>query len=481
MRDKICYAFGDVANDFTFIMISSFMLVFYTDVMKVDGAIVGGLMAAARILDAFTDIGMGTIVDATDPDKSKFGKFRIWMLRGCIPVVFFGFMVFGGGMVASAPLAVRLIWMFVTYLLWGSVFYTCVNIPYGSMASAITDNPDQRTQLSSFRSIGATIAGLILGTVGPLVVYVEDEAGNTVLSNGRMMAFAGICALLALGCYLICIFGSVDRVYLPPKKKEPKEQRDPNEKGIVMTLLTDKALIILIVGTIFMLLTQLTMQAMANYIYPKYYGNTTAQSMAALIGSLAMIGMAVIAPKLVQIFGKRELGIFSMFGGAAFYLLGFILHPSNVWVFVVVNVLAYAALGTFSSICFAMIIDVIDNAEVKTGKRDDGKYYGVYSFARKLGQAASSLVSGAILSVISYGKLAGYLEQIADTSLSAEEVAAAQSSADSILSGIFNATTLVPAIGFAIAGVFLIIYPMKKKVVDANAETLRLRREGKEQ
>ncbi len=478
LRDKICYAFGDVANDFTFIMISSFMLVFYTDVMKIDAAIVGALMAAARILDAFTDIGMGTLVDMTDPAKSKFGKFRIWMLRGCIPVVVMGFLVFGGGLIADAPYAVRLVWMFVTYLLWGSVFYTCVNIPYGSMASSITDDPNQRTQLSSFRSIGATIAGLVLGVAGPLVVYVKDDAGNSVLSNTRMMIFAGVCALLALISYLICIFGSVDRVYLPPKKKEPKAEKDPNEKNILVTLITDKSLVILIIGTIFMLLTQLTQQSMAQYIYPKYYSNTTAQAVASMVGCIAMIVMALIAPKLVKKFGKRELGIFSMFAGSVVYLVAFVIRPQNVWVFVVFCILSYAALGTFSSICFAMIIDVIDNAEVKTGKRDDGKYYGVYSFARKLGQAASSLISGALLSLISYGSLADLLETIASETATASEIEAAEASAQPILEGIFNITTLVPAIGFAVSGIFLVIYPLKKKIVDANSEELRRRREN---
>ncbi|MCD8299596.1 MAG: MFS transporter [Clostridiales bacterium] len=225
-------------------------------------------------------------------------------------------------------------------------------------------------------------------------------------------------------------------------------------------LITDKALLILIIGTIFLLLTQLTMQSMANYVFPNYYGGlmadpsvaTTAQSMTSLIGCVFMIIIAFFAPKLVLKFGKRELAFVSLFAGAAFFLITYIVHPTNVWVFVIFQILAYVCLGAFNSICFAMIIDVIDNAELRNGRRDDGKYYGVYSFARKLGQALSSLLSGALLTAIGY---------------------TAETAFDPVVTGkIFMLATLIPAIGFAISGVFLFIYPLKKKVVDANAVKL---------
>ncbi|MCD7956873.1 MAG: glycoside-pentoside-hexuronide (GPH):cation symporter [Lachnospiraceae bacterium] len=459
MRDKLCYACGDIANDFTFMLMSSWMLKFYTDIMGVSAMLVGGLMASARIVDAFTDVGMGTLVDMTDPNKSKYGKFRVWMLRGCVPCAFMGLMVFGGGVISGAPMPAKIVWMFVTYLLWGSIFYTCVNIPYGSMASAITSDPAQRTSLSSARSIGAIVANLGIGVVGPLVVYITNDAGNRVLSFPKMMGFAAMCAVLAVVFYMICIFGSVDRVYIPPVEKQSKENKKKNTS--LISLLTDKALLLLIIGTVFMLLTQMTQNSMAGYIYPNYFGNTTAQAIASMAGCMLMIVIAALAPKLAKKFGKRELGMFSMFGGAIVYALLFILHvsPENVWVYMVLNLLAYAALGAFSAISFAMIIDVIDNAEVKTGNRDDGKYYGVYSFARKLGQALSSLLAGSLLTLIGYSEATAF------------ETA--------VVNGIYNVATLVPAIGFTVAGVFMVLYPMKKSIVDENAAALAARRDGK--
>ena len=157
MRDKIAYAFGDVANDCTFILSSTFLMKFYINVMGVESWIVGVMMMVARIVDAFTDMTMGRIVDLSRPTKA--GKFRPWILRGSGLVAVASFLMYAIWL-KEAAMPIKLVWMFVTYLLWGSVFYTMVNIPYGSMASAITTDPTQRTQLSVYRNAGATVASL---------------------------------------------------------------------------------------------------------------------------------------------------------------------------------------------------------------------------------------------------------------------------------------------------------------------------------
>ena len=135
MKDKIGYMFGDFGNDFTFILSSSFMLKFYTDVMGISAGLVGGLMMAARFIDAFTDVTMGQIVDRSRPTKD--GKFRPWIKRMCGPVAIASFLIYLSSF-ADMAYGFRVFWMVVTYILWGSIFYTAVNIPYGSMASAIS-------------------------------------------------------------------------------------------------------------------------------------------------------------------------------------------------------------------------------------------------------------------------------------------------------------------------------------------------------
>ena len=134
-RDKIGYMLGNIANDFTFIFASLFLTVFYTDVLGINAGLVGTMFLVARIVDAFTDTAMGRIADKTKATKN--GKFKPWLLRACGPVALASFLMYQSFM-AGAPMAVKVVYMFVTYLLWGSVFYTAINIPYGSMASVIS-------------------------------------------------------------------------------------------------------------------------------------------------------------------------------------------------------------------------------------------------------------------------------------------------------------------------------------------------------
>ena len=144
-RDKIGYMFGDFGNDFTFIFASSFLMVFYTKVLGISGGMVGTLFLVARFVDAFTDVTMGRIVDAAPPARD--GKFRCWIRRMCGPVALSSFLMYQTAM-AQASMPWKIVYMYVTYLLWGSIFYTSINIPYGSMASAITTEASERTALS---------------------------------------------------------------------------------------------------------------------------------------------------------------------------------------------------------------------------------------------------------------------------------------------------------------------------------------------
>ena len=151
MRDKVGYMFGDFGNDFTFVLSSMFMLKFYTDVMGIAPGVVGALMMAARFIDAVTDITMGQIVDRSKATKD--GKFKPWIRRMCGPVAIASFLIYQSGF-ANMSYGFKVVWMVVTYILWGSIFYTSINIPYGSMASAVSEDPNERVQLSTWRTIG---------------------------------------------------------------------------------------------------------------------------------------------------------------------------------------------------------------------------------------------------------------------------------------------------------------------------------------
>lgn len=216
MKDRLGYMFGDFGNDFTFILSSMFMMKFYTDVMGLSAGVVGMLMMAARFVDAFTDVTMGQIVDRSKPTKD--GKFRPWIKRMCGPVAIASFLIYQSGL-ADMAYGVKVAYMIVTYLLWGSIFYTSINIPYGSMASAISADPTDRASLSTWRSVGSSLASLVIGTGTPLVAYVTVD-GNPVLSGSRMTIIAGVFSVLAVICYLLCYNLVRERVPVPANNQK---------------------------------------------------------------------------------------------------------------------------------------------------------------------------------------------------------------------------------------------------------------------
>lgn len=448
MKDRIGYMFGDFGNDFTFILSSTFMLKFYTDVMGMSAAVVGLVMMIARFVDAFTDVTMGQIVDRSKPTKD--GKFRPWIKRMCGPVAIASFLIYQSGF-ANMPYAFKLVWLIVTYLLWGSIFYTSINIPYGSMASAVSSDPTDRASLSTWRTIGATLAGLVIGAGTPLVAYVTVD-GNPVLSGSRMTIIAGVFSVCAIICYLLCFKLVRERVPVPAND----QKLDLIALG--KSLITNRALLGIIVAAILLLLAMLGMQGMTGYVFPNFYKNTSAQSAVSLLASLAALAIcAPLASKFAAKFGKKEMSIVSCLFGAISFLICLIVHPENVWVYVLFYVIAFIGIGFFNTVIWAMITDVIDDAEVKNGIREDGTIYAVYSFARKLGQAFSSGMVGGLLSMVGYTPKTAFDPAVTE--------------------GIFKISCIVPIIGLtAVALALLFIYPLNKKRVEANVAELARRR-----
>lgn len=446
IRDKFGYMFGDFGNDFTFILSSSFLMKFYTDVMGVEAGVVGIIMMLARVVDAFTDVTMGRICDRSP--MTQVGKFKPWIRRMCGPVAIASFLIYQSAF-ANMPMAFKIGWLFVTYILWGSIFYTSVNIPYGSMASAISAEPGDRQSLSTFRSIGGTLAGVVIGAGVPMVAYDKVD-GNTVMNGGRFTIIAGVCSVAAVGCYLLCYYLTTERV---------KPEVDPNRKQdsvavMLKKALTNRSLISIIVASIVMLLAQLTMQGMANYVYPNYYNNATAQSASSLIMMVAMFIAAALAKPIANMIGKAELGVISNLLATAVCVVLYIWKPESVWVYAGMMAICWLGLGMYSMMCWAMITDVIDDAEVKNNVREDGTVYALYSFARKLGQAASSGLTGALLSIIGYSQATQFDPEVTN--------------------GIYTISTLVPGLGFLLLALVLWFwYPLHKKKVDENVATLK--------
>lgn len=458
IRDKLGYLFGDFGNDFTFILSTMILMKFYTDVMGVGAGIVGTVMMIARFADAFTDVTMGRICDRHKGNAQ--GKFKPWILRMCGPVAVSSFLIYQSAL-SDAPQWLKIGYLCVTYILWGSVFYTSINIPYGSMASAISADPGDRQSLSTFRTMGGMLAGAVIGVGLPLIAYQKNaETGKEVLVGSRVTLAAGIYSVLAILCYLLCYFLVTERVR--PKVSEDVFQ-DNSVGKMLKNAFRNRALISIIAASVVMLLAQLTMQNMANYVFPDYYGNAKAQSVSTLMMMLGMTVAALTAKPLAKRFGKAEVSVSSNLFAAAVCVLMFLWRPQNVWVYVGLQMLCWLGLGVFSMVSWALITDVIDYSELKNGIREDGSVYAMYSFARKLGQALAAGMVGWLLTAIGYSE--GTAQQ--GVKQTAE-----------VLRGIYNISTLVPAIGFTLLALILWFwYPLHKKQVDANVAELRKKHE----
>ena len=449
-RDKVGYMVGNVANDFTFIFASLFLTVFYTDVLGINAGLVGTMFLVSRIVDAFTDTAMGRIADKTKATEN--GKFKPWLLRACGPVGLASFLMYQTFLV-DASMTVKVVYMFATYLLYGSICYTAINIPYGSMASLMSSEEDDRASLSTFRGVGSLIPQVIVGVVMPMFLYTTLEDGTKIANAAAFPVVALILAIAAIACYIICYFMCTERIQVT------QAAQNVPFKDTLKALVSNRALIGLVIVYICFLAAQMLNQTINNYIFKDYFANTMGLTVMNAVGIAPALVLAPLSVPLVRKFGKKELGVFAAVMGAIAFFLLFIMQTTNMWLYVIINVVGLLGFGVFNLIIWAFISDVIDDQEVRTNVREDGTIYAVCSFARKLGQAIASALGGWSLAWIGY----------AEGSLTGQ--------APEVLKGIYSIATIVPGVLYTIVGVSLLfIYPLSKKKVAENIVVLKTRK-----
>ena len=454
-KDKVGYMFGNIANDLMFIMASMFLTVFYTDVLHIKAGLVGTMFLISRVVDAFTDTAMGRIADKVKAGKA--GKFKPWLIRMCGPVALASFLMYQSS-VANASMGLRITYMFVTYLFWGSICYTAINIPYGSMASVMSSEADDRAALSTLRGVGSLIPQVLVGVVMPMFLYTKLEDGTEVANPAAFPIVTLILAIASAGCYLLCYYMCTERIEVDDTKKE-----SINFGQTIKALFTNRALIGIVIVYISFLGAQMLNQTINNYIFKDYFNNTMGLTVINAAGFVPALALAPAAVPLSRKFGKKEVGIVAAVMGSVSYLLLFILHTSNMWLYVILSIVGSLGFGLFNLIIWAFVSDIIDDHEVKTGVREDGTVYAVCSFSRKIGQAIASAMGGWSLALI------GYVEGAAKQS-------------DAVNNGIYNIATLIPAILYIVVGVVLaFVYTLDKKKVIENVEILKKRSENDNQ
>jgi glycoside/pentoside/hexuronide:cation symporter, GPH family len=446
MKDKLGYLFGDFGNDFFFILVAAFLMVFYTDVFHLNPAAVGGLFFAARLWDAFADVTWGRFIDTRKAGKN--GKFRPWILRMSLPLVITGVLMFVHipGMTDGFYLA----YAYVTYILWGTL-YSTVNIPYGSMASVITGDPVERTALSSWRTLGGNLAGLIINVVGPMILFVDNKA-----DANRFLLGAIIFGVLAIACYMACYKLSVERIVMDETNK-PKASFGKTVKGLGK----NKPLIVFLTLSLLFLVCFMLIGTVNVYLFKDFFGNAKALSMVGLLQSIAVfVGMPMVRP-LVSKFGKKEVASGGILLAAVVYAVLYFLPNLTSTQFIGVLTIGMFGYGIFNLVIWAFVTDVIDYHEYLTGLREDGTVYSIYSMARKIGQAVAGGLGGVAIAAVGY-------------------TAGAEKQTSEALQGIHTLGTLVPAIILGVVFLMLVfLYPLNKKRTAQLAIDLAERRSSK--
>lgn len=384
LKEKIGYGIGDMGFNFYWANISAFLLVFYTDVFGISAAAAGTMMLVTKIVDAFTDPIMGAIADRT---KTKFGKFRPYLLYGGLPMAAAGVLTYTTPDLNEGG---KLIWAYGTYTIM-MVMYTVLSIPYSALSGVITANSQDRTTLISFRFIAA-FSGTILVNYFTLDMVDWLGAGNETLGWQLTMGVYGIVAAVL---FAIVFFTTRERI-LPPAKQETNALDD------IKDLLDNKPWMVLFTLALIIMIT-ITMRSGASIYYIKYYANRpdlikyflTAYGIALAVG-------AAITPMLTRFVDKKKLMVILMSVTGILSILFYFIPPDSLWLMFAVHILIGLALGPKSPLAFSMYADTADYTEWKTGRRATGMTFSAATFSQKLGGALASFMIGSVLAGMGY-------------------------------------------------------------------------------
>ena len=448
IKEGMGYMLGDAGNLFVLTYVSSFLKVFYTDVLKLAESKVASLFLVTRLWDAVNDPLWGLLVAKKKPNKD--GKFRPYLKWLAVPLGISAMLCFVDFSRFTTSDTMILLLAYVTYILFG-MLYTGMNIPFGSLASVITDDPDGRTLLSTFRSIGGGIGGAAPLLVAPLVIYTKTQTADgrtveTANANG-MLIFGVIMGVLSMLFYFACFKTTKERV---PSEADPKVDM----KKTYLGMLKSRPFVAVALAGI-LISGQLQFASLNQYLYKNYFENTKLSIIGTIANYLPMVVMILFMPKLVKRFGKKELcGVGTFFSALASVLMFFIVpHCERTGSGPVVFMVFLFIIGfgySFVSITnWAVVADVIDYQEYKTGLRSESAIYAVYTFCRKLGQTAADTGGLLLLS-----KVAGYNGQTMGDKGYIEGVG----------EGILFVCTIIPAIVYTLVFVLMqFAYPLNRK------------------
>jgi sugar (glycoside-pentoside-hexuronide) transporter len=438
---KAGYGLGGAASNIIWQMVNLFLLYFYTDVFGISGAIAGVIFLAARFIDAVTDPVMGYIADHT---RSRWGKFRPYILFGSVPLGILYVLTFTTPDFSESG---KIIYAFVTYIILGSVTYTMVNIPFNSLMATITQNPNERSELSSFNLILSQLAVLLISiATKPLIaLFPNERIGFTVV--------VGIYAVLSVIMFIIVFISNKEKVYTTENGKYKL-------KDAFKLLFRNKFLLLLATAYLFSTISGTIRNASAVYYFKYNVGNEALFSVFMLIQLIGALPASALAPVIAKKMGsKRNL----MIWGSVIFIIGdlgvLLISFSIPALFFLFNLIIGIGGGFAMVMNWSMIADTVEYGEWKTGMRGEGIIYSSMTFISKLAAAIGGILSGTLLS------MAGYVPN--------------QAQSPAVLSTILNMLALYPIITGIIGICLMIFYKLDDKTFNQIVKEIRERNSKK--
>lgn len=383
ISEKIGYACGDMASNLYWRFFDLFLLYFYTDVFGIPAAVAGTLLVVTRTIDAFSDPVIGAMADRT---KTRFGKFRPYLLWGILPITSAGVLLVS---VPNLNEDGKIFWAYGTYIFM-MLSYSFINIPYGALLGVVTSNSQQRTILTSFRFIGAFTGGIIVSKYMLQLVEFFGQGDQKLGWQLAMVFFGVIAGLLFLTAFLT----TKERVEAPVEQSSPLQD--------VKDLMNNRPWVILFSLALIVMIT-ITLRATSGVYYIKYYVGrpdliesfNTAYIISLLVG-------AVITPWLTKFLDKKKLLLILMSIVCVLSCLFFFVPKDQIALIFALHIGIGLALGPKSPLVFSMYADTADYTEWKTGRRATAMTFAAATFSQKLGGALAGGGAGWLLGYFGY-------------------------------------------------------------------------------
>ncbi|MGA2326150.1 MAG: MFS transporter [Bryobacteraceae bacterium] len=463
-KERVAYGAGDLASCLYWNTFSLFLLFFYTDTFGISPAAAGTMLLITRTVDAVFDPLMGMIGDRT---RSRWGRFRPWLLWMCVPFAIAGVLTFTTPNLSPTG---KLIYAYITYALV-MIFYSAINIPYGALLGVITPDSDERTRLSTYRFFGAFAGNLIVqGTL--LYLVAGFGSGNWGFGNvaaiehlklGKRLSApevaitqhgfplaVGVYAILAAALFLFTFAATKERVHT--LKRHSSSVRED-----LRDVLHNRPWLVLSAANVLFLIW-VSMRGAATAYYFKYYvGNSQLMSSWLVFGTIAtLLGVAATEPLTRWLGGRRSTYIWLQLINAASCGLLFFASPSNYILIFGTQIIGSFLNGPLNPLIWAMYADTADYAEWRFGRPSTGLILSAGTFSQKTGWTVGGAVAGWLLAY--YGFAADKMQSTAT------------------LNGIRMMMSLLPAAASIVTAIAALFYNLDRRTQQRIEAELKERR-----